>query len=340
MPLVGAMSGLIPSSHDPERAELEHVLQEAPRGRYAPSPTGDLHLGNLRTALLAWLFARCAGGQFVLRVEDLDRPRTRRGATQRMLDDLRWLGIDWDEGPDVGGPYAPYMQSERQAIYAEYLQSLQDAGRIYPCYCSRAEIARAASAPHEDEGQGYPGTCRHLSEAQRRELEAAGRRPSLRFRVDDERVVTFHDLLMGWQQQHVQNAVGDFILRRADGIFAYQFAVVVDDALMGINQVVRGADLLASTARQITLYEALGFAVPSFAHVPLVVDNEGKRLSKRLQSAGLEPLRAAAATPAQVVGQLAASCGLVEKGAAISAAELEQQYAGKKDRILSSLQTL
>ncbi len=319
MPLVGAMSDLT-------------------RGRYAPSPTGDLHLGNLRTALLAWLFARCDGGQFVLRVEDLDRPRTRRGATQRMLDDLRWLGIDWDEGPDVGGPYAPYTQSERQAIYAAYLQRLQDAGRIYPCYCSRAEIARAASAPHEDEGLRYPGACRHLSEDQRRKLEAAGgSSPSLRFRVDDERVVTFHDLLAGRQQQHVQNVVGDFILRRADGIFAYQFAVVVDDALMHINQVVRGADLLASTARQIALYEALGFAVPTFAHVPLVLDNEGKRLSKRLQSEGLEPLRAAGVRPTRVVGLLAAGCGLVEKGAVISAAELAQQYTGEKNRIISSI---
>jgi len=311
-------------------------MSDLTRGRYAPSPTGDLHLGNLRTALLAWLFARCAGGQFVLRVEDLDRPRTRQGATQRMLDDLRWLGIDWDEGPDVGGPYAPYTQSERQAIYSAYLQRLQEAGRIYPCYCSRAEIARAASAPHEDEGPRYPGTCRHLSEERRREFEAAGRRPSLRFRVDDERVITFHDLLMGQQQQHVQNVVGDFIVRRADGIFAYQFAVVVDDALMHINQVVRGADLLASTARQIALYEALDFAIPTFAHVPLMLDSDGKRLSKRLRSEGLEPLRAAGATPAQVVGQLAAGCGLVEEGAVMSAAELAQRYEGEK--ILKSLQ--
>jgi glutamyl-tRNA synthetase len=335
MSLVGAMSDLAHSYHTPEPAE--HVSQESPRGRYAPSPTGDLHLGNLRTGLLAWLFARCAGGRFVLRVEDLDRPRVRSGATQRMLDDLRWLGIDWDEGPDVGGPYAPYTQSERKAIHSAYLQRLQDAGLIYPCYCSRAEIARAASAPHEDEGPRYAGTCRHLSEEKRRQHEAAGRRPSLRFRVDDERVVTFRDLLAGRQQQHVQNVVGDFIVRRADGIFAYQFAVVVDDALMRINQVVRGADLLASTARQIALYEALGFAVPVFAHVPLVVDNEGKRLAKRLQSEGLEPLRGAGATPAQVVGQLAAGCGLVEAGVAISAAELVQQFAGEKNRIISSI---
>jgi glutamyl-tRNA synthetase len=307
------------------------------RGRYAPSPTGDLHLGNLRTALLAWLFARWAGGQFVLRVEDLDRPRVRSGATQRMLDDLRWLGIDWDEGPDVGGPYAPYVQSERQALYAGYLQRLQDMGLVYPCYCSRAEIARAASAPHEDEGPRYPRTCRDLSIEQRRQHESNGRRPSLRFRVDDERLVTFYDLLAGRQQQHVQNVIGDFIVRRADGIFAYQFAVVVDDALMHINQVVRGADLLASTARQILLFEALGFPVPTFAHVPLMLDSEGKRLSKRLQSEGLEPLRAAGATPAQIVGQLAAGCGLVKEETEMSIMELAQQYKNRYNILLSIL---
>ena len=274
----------------------------------------------------------------MLRVEDLDRPRVRQGATQRMLDDLRWLGIDWDEGPDVGGPYAPYMQSERQELYIASLQRLQEAGLLYPCYCSRAEIARAASAPHEDEGPRYPGTCRYLSEKQRREFEWAGRRPSLRFRVDDERVVAFRDLLEGRQQQHVQRVVGDFIVRRADGIFAYQFAVVVDDGLMQITQVVRGEDLLASTERQILLYETLGFPVPTFAHVPLFVDGEGKRLSKRLQSEGLEPLRAAGATPARVVGQLAASCGLVDEGVVISAIELKERYTGEIKELISSIQ--
>jgi glutamyl-tRNA synthetase len=307
------------------------------RGRYAPSPTGDLHLGNLRTALLAWLFARCTGGHFVLRVEDLDRPRVRPDATERMLYDLHWLGLDWDEGPDIGGPYAPYTQSERQQIYVAHLQRLQDAGHIYPCYCSRAEIARAASAPHEDEGPRYPGTCRNLTGAQRHQHEANHRRPSLRFRVDDERIVSFTDLLSGTQQQHVQQTIGDFIVRRSDGIFAYQFAVVVDDALMHINQVVRGADLLQSTARQILLYEALGFPVPTFAHVPLILDKNGKRLSKRSQSEGLEPLRIAEATPAQLVGQLAANCGLVPFSTSITAMELAQQYQGNGYDIMRSI---
>lgn len=285
-------------------------------------------MGNLRTALLAWLFARTQHGQFVLRVEDLDRPRVRQGATQQMLDDLHWLGLDWDEGPDCGGPHAPYTQSERLDIYQYYLKQLQDDGFVYPCYCSRAEVANAASAPQQgaEDGLRYPGTCRHLTEAQRRAYEASGRRPSLRFRIDDNRVVTFTDGIMGSMTQNVQQAVGDFIVCRSDGIFAYQFAVVVDDALMHINQVVRGSDLLNSTARQILLYEALSFPVPSFAHVPLLVDEQGKRLSKRTQSMRLDPLRARGMTPEQVVGELAASCGLIEKRGLVNVRKLAQQY--------------
>ena len=176
-------------------------MQPLIRGRYAPSPTGDLHLGNLRTALLSWLFTRCTDGQFVLRIEDLDRPRVRSRASERMLFDLRWLGLDWDEGPDIGGPYAPYIQSERQEIYVTYLQRLLDKGLIYPCYCSRAEIARAARAPHGNEGQRYPGTCRYLTQAQHRQHEAHNRHPSMRFRVDDDRTVSFTDLLV-WTVEH------------------------------------------------------------------------------------------------------------------------------------------
>src|SRR5215469_10892045 len=183
------------------------------RGRYAPSPTGALHLGNLRTALLAWLFARKAwgAGAFVLRIEDLDRPRVRPGAAAQMLEDLRWLGLDWDEGPDCGGPYGPYWQSERQAIYEAYLARLRAADLIYPCYCSRAEVARAASAPQGvgDEGPRYPGTCRKLNAAERRAREAEGRRPCLRFRAPD-RLIEFTDLVAGPVTQNVARAVGDF----------------------------------------------------------------------------------------------------------------------------------
>ncbi|GAC1454803.1 MAG: tRNA glutamyl-Q(34) synthetase GluQRS [Ktedonobacteraceae bacterium] len=321
---------------------MPDIAQTPIRGRYAPSPTGTLHMGNLRTALLAWLFARTQHGQFVLRIEDLDQPRVRLDATQQMLDDLHWLGLDWDEGPDCGGLYAPYTQSERLASYQHYLRQLQDADLVYPCYCSRAEVAHAASAPQQgaDDGPRYPGTCRHLTEAQRRGYEASGRRPSLRFRVDDSRIVIFTDLIVGSITQQVQQAVGDFIVYRADGIFAYQFAVVVDDALMHINQVVRGSDLLTSTARQMLLYEALRFPVPTFAHVPLLVDAQGRRLSKRIRSMGLDPLRDKGMTPEQVVGELAASYGLVEKSSVISAKELAQHYVADQNflvmRVLES----
>ncbi len=312
-------------------------MQPLIRGRYAPSPTGDLHLGNLRTALLAWLFARCTHGQFVLRIEDLDRPRVRSGASERMLFDLRWLGLDWDQGPDIGGPHAPYIQSEREEIYTTYLQRLLDKGLIYPCYCSRAEIAHAASAPHGNEGPRYPGTCRYLTQAQRRQYEAHNRRPAMRFRVDDERTISFIDLLVGPVEQQVQQTVGDFIVCRSDGIFAYQFAVVVDDALMQINQVVRGVDLLQSTARQILLLEAFGFPIPTFAHVSLLLDEHGKRFSKRTQSAGLEPLHASGALPEQIVGQMAADCGLVDRGEQLSASELAQQYKHQRYDIMRSI---
>ncbi|HEY7346973.1 MAG TPA: tRNA glutamyl-Q(34) synthetase GluQRS [Ktedonobacterales bacterium] len=302
------------------------------RGRYAPSPTGDLHLGNVRTALLAWLFARKAGGAFVLRVEDLDRPRVRPGAVARIVEDLRWLGLDWDEGPDRGGSFGPYLQSERQAIYNDYLARLRAADLVYPCYCSRAEVARAASAPQDagDEGPRYPGTCRNLSAAERQAREVAGRRPCLRFRAPD-RLIQFTDLVVGLVTQNVAQVVGDFILSRSDGIPAYQFAVVVDDGLMQITQVLRGADLLSSTARQITLFEALGFAAPVFGHVPLVVDAQGARLAKREQAAGVGALRAAGLSPERVLGALAASCGLCPAGESLSAHELLAFF--KPDRL-------
>lgn len=293
------------------------------RGRYAPSPTGDLHRGNLRTALLAWLAARRGGGAFVLRVEDLDRPRTHPGATARMIDDLCWLGIDWDEGPDRGGPFGPYHQSSRQALYAAALATLRAAGRLYPCYCSRAELARVASAPDAlaDEPPRYPGTCRDLGMTQRRRLEAAGRRPAWRFRVP-EGMVRFTDGIAGPQAQDVAQTVGDFIVLRSDGIVAYQLAVVVDDGLMGITQVVRGADLLDSTARQIVLLQTLGYPLPTYAHVPLLTDAAGAKLSKRDRALGLGPARAAGTAPAAIVGELAAGAGIWPSGVPISARAL------------------
>ena len=293
------------------------------RGRSAPSPSGPLHLGNLRTALLAWLLARQAGGAFVLRLEDLDRPRVRPGAAQAILDDMRWLGLDWDEGPDVGGPHAPYTQSERGPLYNHYLTILLQAGLVYPCYCSRAEVARAASAPHGagEDGPRYPGTCRDPHRRAIQQIRAGERPPALRFAVPAG-VVAYRDDLYGPIEQDVAQAVGDFVVRRADGVPAYQLAVVVDDALMAITDVVRGADLLSSTPRQILLYRALGFPAPRFLHVPLALDTLGDRLAKRSGAAGLAGPRAAGATPEQVVGALAASAGLLPPGAAISTADL------------------
>lgn len=292
-----------------------------PRGRYAPSPTGALHLGALRTALLAWLLARSAGGAFLLRIEDLDTPRVRPGAAPQMLDDLRWLGLDWDEGPDVGGAYGPYVQSARQAIYLGELARLRAAGLLYPCYCTRAALhappdsASVASAPHAgDQPPRYPGTCRDLSARERRAREAAGRRPALRFRVPDA-PINFTDRLAGAQSERVSETTGDFIVRRSDGLIAYNLAVVVDDALMGVTQVARGADLLAVTAPQRALAFALGYPAPTeYIHLPLATDATGARLAKRDAAAGVVGLRARGMPPEQVVGALAASVGLWPAG--------------------------
>jgi glutamyl-tRNA synthetase len=286
------------------------------RGRYAPSPTGALHLGNLRTALLAWLLARAAAGAFIVRMEDLDRPRVQPAAATQLLRDLRWLGLDWDEGPDVGGPMGPYTQSQRAALYAAALGRLQAQGLLYPCYCTRADLARLASAPQGpgDEGQRYPGTCRQLSTRERRAREAAGRRPALRFRAPEE-PITFVDQVVGPVSERVAQTVGDFVVRRSDGVVAYQLAVVVDDALMAVTQVVRGADLLASTARQLALFDALGYPRPKeYAHVPLVVDVAGERLAKRDAATGIDALRARGLDAAHVVGVLAASSGQWAEG--------------------------
>ena len=293
------------------------------RGRYAPSPTGPLHLGNLRTALLAWLFARKAGATFILRNEDLDRPRVRAGAAAAMCEDLRWLGLDWDEGPDIGGPYAPYDQSARYQQYREHLRLLLEADMVYPCYCSRSDVARAASAPHglEPPALRYPGTCADLERREALRLAHPERQPSYRFRVPAT-VLCVEDWLAGAYCQHLQDEVGDFVIWRADDIPAYHFAVVVDDALMRVGEVVRGEDLLASTPRQVALFHAFGYPAPSFAHVPLLRDRQGMRLAKREGSQGLDPLRAKGLRPEDVVGLLAASCGLAPYGANCTLAEL------------------
>jgi glutamyl-tRNA synthetase len=298
------------------------------RGRYAPSPTGALHLGNARTALLAWLDARSRGGAFVMRVEDLDRARIPAGAEARVLDDLAWLGIDWDEGPDRGGPFAPYRQSERTATYDAAVDRLLAAGRAFPCACSRADVARAASAPHaaDEEGPRYPGTCRGLDpDAVRARAAAQGRAPAIRF-AGGAVGVAFTDEVHGPVPADPAG-VDDFVLRRADGTAAYQLAVVVDDAAMQVTRVVRGDDLLSSTARQLALYQALALAPPAFAHVPLVLSPGGERLAKRTRPVSIASLRERRVAPPVVVGALAASAGLCPPAAAVTAAELVATFS-------------
>lgn len=276
------------------------------RGRFAPSPTGDLHIGSAATALIAWLRARQAGGELVLRVEDIDTPRVVAASEALQLDDLHWLGLDWDEGPDIGGDYGPYRQSERSFLYEDALAKLAAAGLTYLCDCSRSDIASIASAPHSgDEGPRYPGTCRRLG-MQRRDWR---RPPAVRLAVPDREVIV-DDVFQGELRQNVFVSVGDFVLKRGDGIYAYQLAVVVDDLAMAITEVVRGADLLRSAPRQALLAELLGERPPRYAHAPLVVDGDGQRLQKRNPRHTLRGLRALGVAPEAVLAQLAQTLGL------------------------------
>jgi len=277
-------------------------------GRFAPSPTGPLHLGSLRTALAAWLMARSQGARFLLRIEDLDPQRSRAEFEQSQLADLRALGLDWDE--------QPVRQSERTWLYDDALAKLHAAGRLYPCFCTRAEIRDAASAPHGELPEGaYPGTCREIPAAERRRRIESGERFALRLRADAERI-EFEDQLLG---RH-GGVVDDFVVVRADGVHAYQLAVVVDDAAQDIGEVVRGADLADSTPRQILLQRLLGLRTPSYAHVPLVLGPGGARLAKRDRGSTLadrdEP-------PAATLALLAHSLGLASgRDRVDSAAEL------------------
>jgi len=279
------------------------------RGRFAPSPTGPLHLGLARTALLGWLRARAQGGVFLLRIEDLDTARVVEGAAEALLEDLRWLGLDWDEGPDVGGPCGPYVQSQRRESYAAAVRRLEANARVYPCSCTRKEIA-IASAPHgpAEYGAVYPGTCRGGPRRPRASL-------ALRFRMPD-RAPQWRDAIEPAVPPPM--ACGDFVIRRADGLHSYQLAVVVDDAAMGVSEVLRGDDLRGCTAWQLALYDALGLARPDFCHVPLVHGPDGARLAKRHGAVAVADYRAAGVAAEDLVGWLAASCGLIEPGTSCS----------------------
>jgi glutamyl-tRNA synthetase len=263
-------------------------------------------LGAACSALCAWLAARATGGAFLLRIEDIDRPRVVSGSAERIAEDLRWLGLDWDEGPDAPGLAAPYTQSQRTGLYEAAIALLSTHGHVFCCDCSRADIARAASAPHSGEqGPVYPGTCRYAAHTHR----TFKRPPARRLAVPAGRVA-FHDHVYGRVEIDVAVDAGDFVLQRGDGIFAYQLAVVVDDITQGITEVVRGADLLASTARQILLARLLGATPPLFGHAPLIVDPDGKRLAKRAHGISVRHHREAGGDPRAVVTCLARALGL------------------------------
>ncbi len=279
------------------------------RGRFAPTPSGALHVGSARTALASALSAWSVGGRWMVRVEDLDTLRTPPGAIRAMLDDLAWLGLDWDEGPERPTVHGPYVQSQRTGLYRAALQELQARGRVYPCACSRRDVALASQAPHGAEPV-YPGTCRGRDPGRVRAVAAAHRRGvSWRFATLPG-LWSFDDRVAGPVTEDVSREVGDFVVWRADDVPAYQLAVVVDDITMGVTEVVRGEDLLSSTARQLCLYDALGASAPGFAHLGLVVSQDGERMAKRLGSLSIAGLRGQGIDPGRLMGLLAESLGV------------------------------
>jgi glutamyl-tRNA synthetase len=287
-------------------------------GRLAPSPTGAQHVGNARTYLIAWLRARSLGGRLTLRIEDIDSPRVKAGAAEQALEDLRWLGLDWDDGPVV--------QTERLSLYEDALHRLRKAEFIYPCTCTRGDDERAASAPHDEragvtQGSGasvYPGTCAGRTAADAESLSVPY---SWRFRVV-ERLHGFEDGYLGRVEVDLVETGGDFVIWKSAGTPAYQLAVVVDDAVQGVTEVVRGDDLIPSTPRQLLLYRALGWSAPRFVHVPLVVGPDGRRLAKRHGDTRLSALRAAGVTAESLIGLLAWSCGWLDRVEPIRALDL------------------
>lgn len=267
------------------------------RGRLAPSPTGLLHVGHARTFWKAQERAQASGGTLILRSEDLDRSRVRPQFVDAMLEDLAWFGFRWQEGPDCGGPFGPYTQSERMPLYRAAWEQLRQSGHLYACRCTRRDIQNAIAAPHAgDEEPPYPGTCRELGLS-----PAPGEGLAWRFRVPQGEVIRFHDQSLGPTCFTAGTDFGDFVVWRQDGTPAYQLAVVVDDAAMQVTEVVRGADLLMSTARQLLLYRALGLVSPEFFHCPLVLDDTGKRLAKRHDALSLRALRERGMAPEDIL---------------------------------------
>ena len=289
----------------------------APIGRFAPTPSGRMHLGNVFAALIAWLSVRSRNGTLVLRMEDLDIQRTSAEYAQILREDLLWLGLNWDWETDP--------QSRRSAIYQEYFDRLAQMGLLYPCYCTRSQL-HSVNAPHLSDGTYvYPGTCRNLTASQQTEFHRA---PAWRLRVPD-REWSVQDLLQGIYRENLATDCGDFVVRRADGLFVYQLAVTVDDALAGVTEVVRGVDLLSSAPRQMYLQELFSFPHPTYGHVPLLVAPDGRRLSKRDRDLDLGHLRTHC-TPEQLIGILAHAAGLIPRPQAISAKELASEFSWKK----------
>jgi glutamyl-tRNA synthetase len=281
------------------------MTTENVKTRFAPSPSGYLHLGNIRTALFNALLARHWSGRFLLRIEDTDPERSRPEYVTALLEDLHWLSLDWQEGPEVGGAHGPYVQSERMAIYAEYFRRLETAGRVYPCFCTPEELALSRRAQRvAGHPPRYTGACARLSEVERRERLDRGLRPTLRFRVPAGRSVEFTDLIRG-PQHLASDDIGDFVIRRADGTPQFFFANAVDDALMGITHVLRGEDHLANTPRQLLLLKALDLVPPKYGHLALIVGTDGGPLSKRAGDLSVRQLRAAGYFPGALLNYLA-----------------------------------
>ncbi len=328
MPL-GRYINLNPAGKDYARIDLtqssESPVSVPPHGRFAPSPTGLLHVGGARTALVAWLSTRSVGGRFTLRIEDLDVHRAVPGIARQITDDLAWLGIDFDSSPDLGGPHVPYVQSAADSLYEQALNKLHRAGCLFPCRISRKDLQNLATAPHGPErGPPYPAHLRPKMlgpEWLHNTKDAA-----VRFLVPDKDI-SFLDRLFGLQTENVSKTVGDFVLRRRDDLFAYQLAVVVDDLRMGITEVVRGEDLLSSTARQIMLIEALGGTLPAYGHVPLVLNEDGEKLSKRDEGLTVHSLRSAGVSPESLVGYFAFSLGLVAAPGPQKPGDLARSFA-------------
>ena len=301
------------------------------RVRFAPSPTGKLHIGGARTAIYNWAFARANGGTFILRIDDTDPTRSTDENTQIILRAMRWLGLDWDEGP--------YYQSDRLDLYRDAVRALASQDLVYPCFCTRAEL-HAASAPHASDGTPlYPGTCRNLDAgevARRRALKA----PALRLKVPDEAdpagIITFNDRTYGTVSECLATDCGDFLIQRSDGVFAYQLVVTVDDEHMGVTEVVRGRDLLGSSARQIYLQNLLGYNHPSYAHVPLLAAPDGRRLSKRDRDCDMGELMARFGTPEKLLGHLSHIAGIAPDSSPRSVDQLVDLFSWRAISIHSA----